>query len=102
MVEAKPEEEYMKLYLIISQILFALSLIPWFVIWGLSFMSFDSGVNLANSSFVIIISLYPVAVIVGSILAWVFRGKKKRFAIMINLVPLLWIIAFMGFMVMNN
>ncbi|MDQ1147767.1 hypothetical protein QE429_004594 [Bacillus sp. SORGH_AS 510] len=92
----------MKLYLIISQILFALSLIPWFIIWGLSFMSFDSGVNLANSSFVLAISLYPVAVIVGSIIAWVFRVKKKRFAIMINLVPLLWIIVFMGFMVMNN
>jgi hypothetical protein len=90
----------MKPYLIISQILYVLSLVPWFVIWGLSFMSFDSGVNLANSSFVLAISLFPVAVIVGSILAWVFRVKKQRFAIMINLIPMLWIIAFLGFMVL--
>jgi hypothetical protein len=89
----------MKPYLIISQTLYVLSLIPWFVIWGLSFMSFDSGVNLANGSFVLAISIFPVAVIVSSILAWVFRVKKQRFAIMINLVPMLWIIAFGGFMV---
>jgi hypothetical protein len=92
----------MKLYLIISQILYALSLIPWFVIWGLSFMSFDSGVNLANGSFVLTITLYPVAVIICSILAWVFRVKKKRSSIIINLLPMLWILAFIGFMGLNN
>ncbi|MEH7302616.1 hypothetical protein [Neobacillus drentensis] len=92
----------MKLYLIISQILFALSLIPWFIIWGLSFMSFDSGVNLANGSFVIAITLYPVAVITCSILAWVFRVKRKKFSTIINLFPMLWIVAFIGFMGLNN
>lgn len=90
----------MKPYLIISQILYVLSLVPWFVIWGLSFMSFDGGVNLANGSFVLVISLFPFAVIAASILAWVFRVKKPRFAIMINLVPMLWIIAFLGFVVL--
>jgi hypothetical protein len=88
----------MKLYLIISQVLYALSLVPWFAIWGLSFMSFDSGVNVYNISFVLAITLYPVAVIIGSILAWVFRKKKKRFALIINLIPLLWIFTFFAFM----
>lgn len=88
----------MKLFLIVSQILFTLSLIPWFVIWGLSFMSFDSGFNLANISFAGTISLYPVAVILCSILAWILRLKKQRLAIIINLLPLLWVIAFVGFM----
>ncbi|MFD2616507.1 hypothetical protein [Terrilactibacillus laevilacticus] len=92
----------MKSYLIISQILYILSLFPWFVIWGLSFMSFDSGVNAANVSFVLAISLYPVAIIVGSILSWVFRLKKKRFAILINLLPVSWFIVFFSFMVLNN
>lgn len=92
----------MKPYLIISQILYVLSLIPWVAIWGLSFMSFDNGMNAANISFVLVISLYLVAVIVGSILSWVFRVKKKRFAVWINLLPLLWIIAFFGFMGLNS
>ncbi|PGY09743.1 hypothetical protein [Bacillus sp. AFS031507] len=92
----------MKLYLIISQILYLLSLIPWFAIWGLSFKSFDGGVNLSNVSFVLAISLYPIAVIFGSILAWVFRMKKKRLAIMINLIPMVWIIVFLYFMLLYN
>ncbi|MDQ6600855.1 hypothetical protein [Bacillus salipaludis] len=92
----------MKPYLIISQILYVLSLIPWFVIWGLSFMSFDNGMNVANVSFVLAISLYPVVVITGSILSWVFRVKKRRFAVLINLLPMLWIIVFFSFMVLNN
>lgn len=92
----------MKLYLIISQILYVLLLGPWYVIWGLSFMSFDSGLNAANVSFILVISMYPVTVIIGSILAWFFRKKKKRFAILINLLPTLWIIAFISFMFLNN
>jgi hypothetical protein len=92
----------MKPYLIISQVLYLLSLIPWFVIWGLSFMSFDSGINLSNVSFVLAISSYPFAVIICSILAWFFIVKKKRFAIIINLIPMLWIIGFFGFVSLNN
>lgn len=92
----------MKPYLIITQILYALSFIPWFVIWGLSFMSFDSGVNSANVSFVLAISLYPVAVIICAILAWFFRVKKKRLSIILNLVPMLWIFGFFGFMLLYS
>ena len=92
----------MKSYLLISQILYVLSFIPWFVIWGLSFMSFDNGMNAANVSFVLVISLYPIAVIVASILSWVFRVKRKRFAVLINLLPMLWIIGFLSFMLWNN
>ncbi len=89
----------MKRLLIISQILYAVSLIPWIIIWGLSFMSFDGGVNLSNVSFVLIISLYPVAVIACSILTWLFRSKKKKLALVINLIPLVWVIGFVGLMV---
>lgn len=92
----------MKPYLIISQFLYILSFVPWFVIWGLSFMTFDSGVNLYNALFVLVITLYPVAVVTGSISAWIFRVKKKRLAIMMNLIPMIWIIAFLSFMFLYN
>lgn len=88
----------MKPFLIITQILYVLSLLPWFVIWGMSFMSFDAGIGLYNSLFVITITLYPVAVIVGSILSWVFHRKRKNLAVIFNLVPLVWVIAFAVFM----
>jgi len=92
------EEKRVKLFLIITQILYVLSLLPWFVIWGMSFMSFDAGIGLYNSLFVITITLYPVAVIVGSILSWVFHRKRKKLAVILNVVPLVWITAFAVFM----
>jgi peptidoglycan/LPS O-acetylase OafA/YrhL len=92
----------MKLYLISTQVLYALSLVPWLMIWGLSFMSFDSGFHVYNVSFVLAITLYPVAVLVGSVLAWLFRNKKKKFAIIINLLPFVWIISFAVFILINN
>jgi len=92
----------MKPYLIISQFLYILSFVPWFVIWGLSFMSFDSGFNFYNIFFVLVITLYPVAVVTGSISAWIFRVKKKRLAVMMNLIPMIWVIAFLSFMFLYN
>lgn len=89
----------MKAYLIISQILFLVSLLPWYVIWMMSFMSFDSGVGVGNSAFVMAITLYPVAIILCSLIAWKIRGSKRRAAVLINLIPLLWVVVFIGFMV---
>jgi hypothetical protein len=37
-------------------------------------------------------------VIVCSILSWYFRVKKKRFAMIINITPMLWISAYFVFM----
>lgn len=92
----------MKAYLIISQLIYLISLIPWFVILGLSFMSFDSGINLYNVSFVSLICVYPAAVIICSITAWLFRVTKKRLAIILNLLPLLWIFGFLCFIALNG
>lgn len=92
----------MKPFLIITQVFYILSLVPWFVIWGLSFMSFDSGFHFYNVFFVLVITLYPVAVLLGSILAWIYRVKKKRLAIMMNFLPMIWVIAFLSFMFFYN
>lgn len=89
----------MKLYLIVTQAVYFLTLFPWFVIWGLSFMSFDAGFSTLAVTIVSIVSLYPVAVLVCSILGWVLHSKKKRAAIILNSIPLLWITAFIVLMV---
>ncbi|WP_147535107.1 hypothetical protein [Bacillus marasmi] len=89
----------MKPFLIITQIIYSLSLLPWYVIWMMSFMSFDSGIGFGNSAFVLVITLYPVAIIICSLIAWKLRGGNTRLAVIINLVPLLWVAAFCGFMI---
>lgn len=92
----------MKKFLILSQILYVLCLIPWLVIWGLSFMSFDNGFSWANITFVLSISLYPVAVILCSLLAWALRIRKKRAAIIINLIPMIWVVGLGSLMILIN
>ncbi|WP_026691759.1 hypothetical protein [Alteribacter aurantiacus] len=88
----------MKLYLILSQLLYLMSLVFWLPIWGLSFMAFDQGIAFWNSLFVLTISAYPLAVIICSILAWIFYNKKRRTAVIVNLIPMLWVLGFGIFM----
>lgn len=82
----------MKAFLISSQILYVLCLAPWLLIWGITFMGFDSGFNWFGVALTGGIGLYPVAVVVCSILAWMNRTKRKRAAILFNLVPMLWVL----------
>ncbi|WP_253905477.1 hypothetical protein [Bacillus sp. THAF10] len=55
-------------------------------------MAFDNGIAFWNSLFVLTISAYPLAVIICSIFAWVLHNKKKRAAVVINLIPMVWVI----------
>ncbi|MGP7818726.1 hypothetical protein [Niallia sp. 01092] len=81
----------MKTFLVISQIFYLLCTIPWLVVFGFSFMSFDSGIHVFNVAFVVGIGLYPIAVVFCSIFAWFLQERSKRVAIIINLVPMVWI-----------
>lgn len=79
----------MKVLLIVTQIIYLLCLFPWFLIWGLSFMSFDNGFNFYNIAFVLFISLYPIVALACSIIAWSLLKRKKRTATVINFIPML-------------
>ncbi|WP_309122225.1 hypothetical protein [Paenibacillus sp.] len=82
----------MKKFLILTQIAYAIFLPFWFLIWGISFMGFDSGFNWLAVGIVTAIGLYPVAGLVCSILAWVLRTRKARAAVVVNLIPMLWLL----------
>ncbi|MCA1318427.1 hypothetical protein LC085_00770 [Bacillus tianshenii] len=82
----------MKLFMILSQLFYVVGLVFWLPIWGLSFMAFDQGIAFWNSLFVLTISAYPLAVIICSILAWVLHNKKWQAAVIINLIPMLWVV----------
>jgi hypothetical protein len=83
----------MKIYLITSQLIYVICIILWLPIWGLSFMSFDNGIAIGNTAFVVGIGLYPIAVIICSIFGWLLSRRKKGVAITINLVPMIWIVS---------
>lgn len=83
----------MRIYLVISQIIYVLTLLPWFLAFIMTPMAFDNGFSAANISFVTIIAIYPIAVIVCSILGWKLRHKHKKAAAWVNGIPGLWILA---------
>lgn len=77
-------------WLIISQLIGLLSLLPWFVIAGLSLMAFDSGGTAQAWAFAGAIWCYPVLPIGSAIVAWIlFAVKKKRAALIVTSLPLL-------------
>jgi peptidoglycan/LPS O-acetylase OafA/YrhL len=92
----------MKTFLVISQTIFAFCLIPWLMVWGMSFMVFDAGVHFWNSFFFITISVFPIAVVGCSILAWLLRMRRRRIAIIVNLIPILWIGGLGLFLLISN
>lgn len=84
----------MKTFLIITQALYALCLAGWFIVWAMSVMVFDNGVQFWNSLYFITVSVFPIVVLACSVIAWVFRVRRRRLAIIVNLIPMLWIAAF--------
>ncbi|KAB7668424.1 hypothetical protein [Bacillus sp. B1-b2] len=77
----------MIIFLIISEVIYVASLLPWLIVFGLSFMSFDNGVGFTNIAFVGGIGLYPVAVLICSILGWVYRLRKTRILLSFIVFP---------------
>ncbi len=95
MSEAKPARNWgIFLWLVISQAVYALSLIPWIVMAMMSFMAFDSGVYLSNSLFVAAVWSYPLWLILFSALAWVsYKRGKNTPALIWTSIPMLIILA---------
>jgi hypothetical protein len=87
------------LWLIISQVIYLLSLLPWLAMAGLAFMAFDAPGSteqvwpwlLAGT-----IWAYPLVPLVCSIAAWVlYRGDHMRGAVIATTAPMV-IVALVG------
>ncbi len=87
-------------WLLISQVIGLLSLVPWLVLAGLSLMAFDSGVSTEAELFVGAVWCYPVLPIGAAIVAWIlFALKKGRAALVITSLPLLLAVPLVGYIV---
>lgn len=79
-------------WLIITQLLGLLSLLPWLVISGLSFMAFDAGYSITAVVFVGLIWSYPLLPIICSIVAWVAYARGQTTTALVSTsIPLLLI-----------
>jgi hypothetical protein len=66
------------IWLIVSQLLAAASLLIWLLMAGLSVMAFDSGVTQEAWNVVIAVWLYPLFPIGMIIIAWIAYAKRKN------------------------
>ena len=81
------------IWMIVSQVISLLTLIPWLMIAGLSFMAFDSGETAQAWAFVFIVLSYPLLPIGFSIAAWALWGfKKRRAALVLTTLPLAFVL----------
>ena len=77
-------------WLIISQLIGLLTLIPWVAFAGLSFMAFDSGESLQAWMFVGVIWSWPLVPLVSGIIAWILYARRKtRAAVIVTSLPFL-------------
>lgn len=65
-------------WLVVTQLLAALSLILWLTVAGLSVMAFDSGYSTEAALFVGAIWLYPLLPLTLAIASWVAYAKRRN------------------------
>ncbi len=78
------------IFLIVATVLFGLSLLPAAMAVMMSPMAFDAGESREAWTFVLSVWAYPVLVILGLLMAWIFyTARAYRTAIAFSLLPLL-------------
>ncbi|GIP46760.1 hypothetical protein IM700_005750 [Paenibacillus sp. DXFW5] len=93
------------IFLILSQLVYLMFSISWLVVLGISAYLFrDSGdVNPGIRGLFAYLQAYPGGLLLGLILGWTFfaKGKYKQ-AVWWNLLPLLWVVPFIGIIIYAN
>ncbi len=94
------------LFLLISQIVFAVSSIAWFFFAMMSVMMFDTPGSESNfwlMALFIAIWVYPLAFLGSALISWIlYNYRQMRGAVIASLVPALWVVPIAGFLLYAN
>lgn len=74
----QPKRIGLLIWMILSQLLAVLSLIPWLLMAGLSVMAFDSGVTAEAWAIVIAVWSYPIIPLLLVIGAWIAYARRRN------------------------
>jgi len=77
------------IWLIFAQLFMLITLLPWFAVFGPSFMVFDKQNPILSALYVGAVGSYPVVCILLSIFAW------KAYAVVLGSIPIVIAIIFM-------
>nr|WP_106782511.1 hypothetical protein [Lysinibacillus timonensis] len=85
----------MRLYLIATQIVYFVTLIPWLILWAMAFIVISHASDMENAMLFSFLSIYPVVVIASSIIAWYFHSNKPFISLVLGLIPSIWIVYYL-------
>lgn len=75
-------------------IFYGITLIPWFFVWMASFFMFDDPKmegNVPAMALFLMIQLYPLPVIVASIVGWLCYARRKfKRSYQVIAIPIIW------------
>lgn len=95
-----------KIILILSQCIYVLFLIVWLFFAMMTLMMFDAPGSEGNTGLVllyVLIWLYPLGLLTGLIGSWIaYRKKKIRKALLLNAIPLIWLLPIVGVIIYAN
>lgn len=70
--------KFLLVWMILSQLIAAGSLVFWLVMAGLSVMAFDAGVTAEAWTFVIVVWSYPIFPLIMVIGSWIAYARRKH------------------------
>lgn len=89
-------------FLIVSQIVYALFSVAWLVVLGISsYLNHSPGaIDRVTMLFFYYLQAYPGGLLLALMLSWMFfaKGKWMR-SVWWNMLPLLWVIPYIGIMI---
>lgn len=93
------------IFLIVSQLIYAFFSVAWLIVLGISaYLFHDSGgVHPGMQVLFAYLQAYPGGLLLALILGWTYFAKGKyKPAVWWNLLPLLWVIPYLGIFIYAN
>ncbi len=89
-----PRSKTLRLWLIIGSVVVVLAIIPAAMMGMMSVMASDAGVNTMIYVFIWTMLTFPVAIVLGPVLAWVaYAIRRDRAAWVLLFSPFAWVLA---------
>lgn len=97
-----PRSKTLLLWLIIGTAAAVLGIVPIAMMGMMSVMASDAGTNAWINAFMFVSLTFPVAVVVGPILAWIAYGlRRERLSWILLFAPLAWPVLIVAIMIVG-
>lgn len=91
---SQPRSPTLRLWLIIGSIVAVLAVFPAIFMGMMSVMASDAGTNGWIEAFILTSLTFPIAIIVGPVLAWIAYGlRRERLSWILLFSPFAWAVA---------